>query len=268
MVTDPDIEGIPDRQASRRVERRTYSDFHVFWPTGNATLHPDARSWRQPTFDGQPVNARWAAAALDTASGRLELGDGGPVLPEGSWARGYKYLVTGSHNPEAVSALPATCPRCAADYSHRKFRRSPVRGFRTGFSKLTQLLSKELFQFLPEGESRKLVVFSDSREEAADLSNGIERSHYRDLVREAMYDELWKFAVGEAQLLADIEQHGHPASIEATRLLTTTQLKLRDSHVYCVLLIRPFPRSMIPSNASFSNKDGGPPCQALTRFAR
>jgi DEAD/DEAH box helicase domain-containing protein len=218
MVTDPDIEGIPDRQAARLVERRTYSDFAVFWPTGDASLNQDARSWRQPTLDGQQrVNAIWAAAALDTSSGRLEL-SGGLPFPEGTWVRGYKYLVRGTNNPEEISALPATCPRCAADYGHRKFRRSPVRGFRTGFSKITQLLSKELFHFLPDGESRKLVVFSDSREEAADLSNGIERSHYRDLVREATYDELRKFAVGEAQLLADLEQHGQPVSVEATRM--------------------------------------------------
>jgi DEAD/DEAH box helicase domain-containing protein len=221
MVIDPDIEGIPDRQVSRLVERRTYSEFAVFWPVGNATLHRDASSWRQPTLDGERVNARWAAAALDTASGRLELGDGGPTGQDGPWVRGYKYLVTGSYDQEAISALPATCPRCGADYSHRMFRRSSVRGFRTGFSRVTQLLSKELFQFLPQGESRKLVVFSDSREEAADLSNGIERSHYRDLLREATYDELRKFAVGQAQLLADLEQHGHPVSVEATRMASS-----------------------------------------------
>jgi Lhr-like helicase len=219
MVTDPDIEGIPDRQVSRLVERRTYSEFAVFWPVGNATLHRDARSWGQPTLDGQRVNASWAVAALDTASGRLELGEGGPMEPDGPWVRGYKYLVTDRYDPEAISALAAICPQCAADYSHRMFRRSSVRGFRTGFSKVTQLLSKELFQFLPDGESRKLVVFSDSREEAADLSNGIERSHYRDLVREVTYDDLRMFAVGEARLLADLEQHGAPSSVEATRLV-------------------------------------------------
>ena len=80
---------------------------------------------------------------------------------------------------------------------------APVRGFRTGFSKVTQLLSKELFYFLDEA-NRKLVVFSDSREEAASLANGVERSHYRDLVREALYDELTLEAVGRPLLLADL----------------------------------------------------------------
>ena len=70
MVTDPDIEGIPDKQASRLVDKRTYLEFAVFWPVGVATLHQDARAWNQPTLDGKRASATWAAAALDTASGR------------------------------------------------------------------------------------------------------------------------------------------------------------------------------------------------------
>lgn len=60
----------------------------------------------------------------------------------------------------------------------------------------------------PSPGSRKLVVFSDSREDAAAISNGVERNHYNDVVREAMYDELFKVALGEGQLLDDMEAHG------------------------------------------------------------
>src|SRR5262249_22212364 len=142
-----------------------------------------------------------------------------------------KYLLGQNAVPDKVSALPAVCPRCASDYTRRKFRRSPIRGFRTGFSKVTQLLTKELFYFLPEA-SRKVVVFSDSREEAASLSNGIERSHYMDLLREAMYDELHGLVVGNPELLAGIRHdppelspaaqafaEEHPGSAEGLREL-------------------------------------------------
>jgi DEAD/DEAH box helicase domain-containing protein len=210
LTTDPDIEGIPDRQAARLVERRTYLEFAVFWPSGSSHLNPDAQEWNQPTLDGNRVGGRWARAALEATSGRVVLGRGdGIAYPEGTWIPGHIFLITSDTNLDKVSALPAFCPRCAADYS-RKRRRSPVRGFRTGFSKVTQLLSKELFYFLPEGDSRKLVIFSDSREEAAGLANGVERSHFLDLVREAMYDELRKVAVAEPQLLADLELSRHP----------------------------------------------------------
>jgi DEAD/DEAH box helicase domain-containing protein len=218
LTTDPDIEGIPDRQAARLVERRTYAEFAVFWPAGSSQLNPDAHDWNQPTLDGNRVDGRWAQGALEATSGRVVLGHGnGSPYPEGPWIPGYIFLITATVNLDNVSALPALCPQCAADYS-RKRRPSPVRGFRTGFSKVTQLLSKELFYFLPKGDSKKLVIFSDSREEAAGLANGVERSHFLDLVREAMYDELQKSAIAEPLLLADLEKSGHPISPEAREL--------------------------------------------------
>jgi DEAD/DEAH box helicase domain-containing protein len=205
LTADPDIEGIPDRQVARFVERRTYGDFAVFWPRGRADLHRNVSNWHQPTLTGVPAPfARWVPAALDTRSGRLMLGVGGQTYPDGPWIAGYKYLLDPAADPQTVSALPAVCPRCAMDYGRRKYRRSPIRGFRTGFSKVTQLLTKELFYFLPEA-SRKVVVFSDSREEAAGLSNGIERSHYLDLLREAMYDELHTLAVREPKLAEELQ---------------------------------------------------------------
>jgi hypothetical protein len=44
---------------------------------------------------------------------------------------------------------------------------------------------------LPSNEAeRKLVVFSDSREDAAQIANGIERNHFSDLMREILVKEL------------------------------------------------------------------------------
>ncbi len=218
FVTDPDIEGIPDRQAARFVERRTHGEYAVFWPSGTSSLNTNVRRWNQP-LQAQGtgrVEGRWVQASLDSRSGRLVLDEGGEMYPSGSWIPGYTFLAGGG-DPGLVGALPATCPRCAADYSRRISRHSPIRGFRTGFSKVTQLLSKELFYFLPSGDSRKLVMFSDSREEAAGLANGVERSHYLDLVREAMYDELIIEALGEPELLAALEDGGDLNSREAER---------------------------------------------------
>lgn len=186
LIADSDIEGIPDRQVARFVDRRTYTDYAVFWPSGEAKLADDSRQWRQPTSSNRTTQGRWADANLDPATGRVTLGRGGPL-------QGYLFVV---QDPDGVGALPSACPLCAADYRYRKFRKSPVRGFRTGFGRITQVLSKEMFYFLPE-DSKKLVVFSDSRQDAAELANGIERSHYSDLVREAMYDEMMKAAISE-----------------------------------------------------------------------
>ena len=209
LITDPDIEGIPDRQPARFVDRRTYSDYAIFWPSGEHELDQDARQWQQPMPSGGTVQAQWMAASFAPASGQVKLGNAGPVL-------GYAFVVP--KLPEsAIGALPSACPLCAANYRFRKYRKSPIRGFRTGFGKITQILTKEMFYFLPD-DAKKLVVFSDSRQDAAELSNGIERSHYSDLVREAMYDELHRLAIGEPALLAELRVAGQLTSTDTLEL--------------------------------------------------
>lgn len=220
LGTDPDIEGIPDRQTARFVEKRMYDEFAVFWPCGRSVLAADASRWRQPVLGGGNVASIWAPAALDPRNGQVCLL--GPSPPGGGDAvPGYLFVIQDVTRAAEVAALPGVCPRCAKDYCQRIYRKSPVRGFRTGFSKLTQLLSKELFYDLP-CEARKLVVFSDSREEAATLSNGIERSHYLDLVREAAYEELWKLAVARPAALRDLQTSGELQS-RAARLLEQSE---------------------------------------------
>jgi Lhr-like helicase len=217
LATDPEIEKLPDHPI-QLLENRTYHEFAIFWPKGEASLNTDIATWTQPVRNASPGKGRWLKAELHPATGRVVLDNGQSTGLGGLWVPGYVYVLANADEKKANS-LPAVCPQCAADYSRRKIRKSPLRGFRTGFSKITQLLSKELFYFLPEGDTHKLVVFSDSREEAASLSNGIERLHYRDLVREAMYDELWKLAVAEPKLLEDLETSGAPMCPEARRLV-------------------------------------------------
>ena len=43
-----------------------------------------------------------------------------------------------------------------------------------------------MYQLPDEKDKRKLVVFSDSREDAAQVANGIERNHFTDLQRELL----------------------------------------------------------------------------------
>ena len=219
LPLEPDIEGIPDRQAARFLERRSYREYAVFWPSRE--INEDVqKSWNQPLKQkgSGSEKACWQKASLDTRSARVTLGEPDSETPAEQWISGYVLHLQNTlpDKQESIAALPSICPCCATDYSHKRYRKSPIRGFRTGFSKVSQLLSKELFYQLPENrESRKLVVFSDSREDAASISNGIERSHYSDLVREALFDELQQLAIGEFYLLEDLQQHGEPVRPEA-----------------------------------------------------
>lgn len=223
LGSDPDIEGIPDKKTARFVERRSYRDYAVFWPAGGKALAEEAKPWTQPSLASAKGRhkAKWVPAMLDPRSARVQLGHGGGVPGTAAEVPGYVFLLTPDADAaqQDAAALPAVCPCCAADYTSRMHRRSPVRNFGTGYSKVSQLLSKELFHQLPEStaQGRKLVVFSDSREEAASISNGIAHNHYPDLVREMVFEELGAAAIDEPALLRDLETHGTLDSPEARR---------------------------------------------------
>jgi len=222
LPCDHDIEGIPDKQAARFVDRRSYHEFAVFWPHGRAQIHQEAtRDWAQNQLVGEDIDAadrrgKWVSAALDITSAIVVPNRNDPDNP--NLVHGQLFCVrTLPENEERISALPCICPSCSADYSRRWGRTSPVRGFRTGFSKIAQLLAKETFYMLPSKPARKLVVFSDSREDAARISNGIERNHYNDLVREAMYDELLLAVEGEQSYINAIATTGAKGTEAAKR---------------------------------------------------
>jgi len=233
LPCDHDIEGIPDKQAARFVDRRSYAEFAVFWPTGHARLHDEAsRRWAQAQLIGDDIDStgrqgQWVPAVLDVTSAvvtpnRSEVGNPNLLL-------GYLFCTRAiAADEERISALPCICPSCSADYSRRWGRTSPVRGFRTGFSKVAQLLAKESFYMLPEKPERKLVVFSDSREDAARISNGIERNHYNDLVREAMYDELLMAVEGEASYIEEMKASGAATGDVAQRFAATSPARANE----------------------------------------
>lgn len=202
--TEHDLEGLPDRRVAGLVERRLHSEYAVFWPTGARTIHTEAKAeFRQPAGQ-QKVKARWSRSVLNTLDGRVTLGEGSSAEEE---VPGYVFVVQPDTQKgfEEAGALPSLCPSCGRNYSYR-MRPSPIRTFRTGFSRVAQILGKELFYFLPQDvDKRKLVAFSDSRDEAAATANGIERNHYRDLLRELMFDELEIEAVEIPDVLAGIE---------------------------------------------------------------
>lgn len=58
-----------------------------------------------------------------------------------------------------------------------------MRSFVTGLSRMSHLLTKHLMGGLPEGDSRRIVAFSDSREGAATLAVGVEAEQWQHLLR-------------------------------------------------------------------------------------
>src|SRR5262249_33718729 len=151
--------------------------YAVYWPAAPGS-QPASAQWTQ-----NGVARAWRSARFTPADGKVQLG--GP---------GFLYFVPQMHgaNPpqddSSNQAYPARCPRCEADWSRRQIG-SPIRTLRTGFQKIAQVLSDALLRDITvsgASASHKLVVFSDSRQDAAKLSAGMRFSHYRDALRQAI----------------------------------------------------------------------------------
>ena len=95
--------------------------------------------------------------------------------------------------------------------------------------------------------SRKIVSFSDSREDAAQIANGIERNQFTELVREIVCDELRMEVVGQPQLLFDIQNNHNPYNEFAQKYLERyPQSEIRISDLISLSSIS---LSSIPQNA-------------------
>jgi DEAD/DEAH box helicase domain-containing protein len=176
----PDLEQVPDRAGAER----DYDNYAVFWPATGRT--PASPQWQEDY-----LRREWRPARLNRASGILTSGIGGD---------GYLCHVPAMHSrpragarrPHTPGAFPSRCPRCDADWAGRSVG-SPIRGQRTGFQKIAQVLADALLrEIAPPGQdaNRKLVVFSDSRQDAAKLSAGMRQAHHLDAVRQAVAETL------------------------------------------------------------------------------
>jgi ATP-dependent helicase YprA (DUF1998 family) len=188
---DPVLEHLPERA----VLTRTAANYTVYWPR---LAQPDDEEWRSGPFLMKFKRAVW-----EPREGRLTVSAIRPT--------GYRFCVETRDPTRRVEDLPAEptkCPNCGDDWERVRDRhgplqpedrsrsRSPIRTMRTGFEKVTQVLTDSLLREL-EPQNRKLVLFSDSRQDAAKLSAGIELRHYQDTVRQLLLTALEEQSGGD-----------------------------------------------------------------------
>ena len=226
LPIEPDLEGIPEKGAVFQVSQRNYYEYGVFWPQPHGVkIDEDVdnnKKWelwnkqKNELHNHQKVKGQWVKAWINNKTGVVSK----EVGTDPSWVEGFIFEIVNTDQPydpeiigtkekkfaKTLKALPTICAECGANYRYKHNFPSPVRGFRTGFSKITRGLIKEAFSHL-SASSRKTIVFSDSREEAARNASGIEFEHYRELVREIIVYELNKIASGKEKLLEIISQN-------------------------------------------------------------
>ena len=193
---EPHLDGLPDKSASKRFEELSWEQHGLFWPrwVGDEDVRTD-------TDD----RGTWIPAALERATGGIVRVGAGPsahmdeqaVRLDDRFVLGRYYdrgrtldrHRRGRRHP--ATNVPYNCPKCGTSYSRRtrEFRLSPIRNFRAGFGKTTQLLATELFdaqRLASATDAAKLVSFSDSRQDAAKGALSIERNHHQELRRELL----------------------------------------------------------------------------------
>ena len=199
---DPNLEKAPDHSSADR----NYTNYGVYWPaleTDGTVIQPQRETWTQ-----EGVQRKWSMAEYDHRTGELRL------ATRRAQATGWIYHVSDLHRrpvprralvPSARNECPAVCPQCDANWSGM-VNSAPIRTQRTGFQKVAQVLSDTIIRDIapPDGaaatpaedDRRKLVMFSDSRQDAAKLAVGVAKSHWQDAVRQTMVDALGDMARG------------------------------------------------------------------------
>ncbi|MEQ5840444.1 DEAD/DEAH box helicase [Paraburkholderia acidicola] len=180
LTTAPNLEQLPEAAANTNYESLSYSQYAIFWPQAN-----------EPK-DGETSGEAWHPASLDTRNAVVS-----PIERQGPTSlNGRLFFLSPGTNltNKPGSASPRCCPACGTDYSRRRpgmGALSPLRSFRTGFAKSSQLLATELFSALRvSGRAAKSVVFSDSRQDAARSALDIERRHHQDTRRQLLVESL------------------------------------------------------------------------------
>ena len=191
VATTVHLEQLPERADLER----TGATYSLFWPEPIERPAIEKNPWKKK--GGAPGDERrpeysfsFSPAELQPHTGMVRLGELG--------RNGFLFKIDADGKQDgalAVPALPTICPRCGDDRerfiggSHGlpvedpSRTKSPIRTMGTGFERANQVLSDALLRSL-EGK-RKLVVFADSRQDAAKLAAGLERSHFLDLVRQS-----------------------------------------------------------------------------------
>ncbi len=201
MVPDqPNLQDLPDKA----MHQRTHQTYTVYWPSKDDPVEGTDTWTRSNRADGRrrdEFRLRFTHARLEPTAGTISRAN-----PGEEWT-GWVYVADtrGSTDRELLKQLPAFpiyCPHCGDDWEGDKDlpvvspdrTRSPIRTMRTGFEKVNQVLGDSLLRQIPT-TSRKLVVFSDSRQDAAKLSAGLEKNHFTDVIRQVVVQAASKLKV-------------------------------------------------------------------------
>ena len=179
-----------ERETAGERIAKSIRNYTFYWPSA----HKASRTETFTKNRGRSVlEFKFCKVAYEPYEGRMKL-------DQSTKATGWKYQLlhhSGDISDETLDSIPSTpfiCPLCGDDWSShapnldfldpRKLN-SPVDFQMIGHTSLNHLLIDSLMKQVSV-ETRKLVLFSDSRQDAAKLSAGIELDHYNKILRQLL----------------------------------------------------------------------------------
>jgi DEAD/DEAH box helicase domain-containing protein len=173
---------------TKPAARRSWGAEYMWYAPGSQTRD----SWRH-----SDVVFSFERARYDALSGQLEVHE--PASDEPS--TGVLLVPSGIENAAStygpiedivVPALPERCPRCLRSEWNQStlysfFRgsvRSPIRAHAAAHDRVTQVAAEALTRTL--GGRDKAIVFTDSRQDAAEAAAEIEQGHFLDTLRQVV----------------------------------------------------------------------------------
>lgn len=180
-----DIEKLPEMCSTERKVKN-----YVVFKLDNEPVYEDENKKKlyEPliAFESEKKNRyTWENAKYDYHRGLLKLNP--RENDAGAEVLCYHSIPNQTEDMNGL-ALPFKCPYCNDDWKRKENNTySLIRPMNYGFQKINQILADTL---LREQNKKNLILFTDSRQDAAKLSAGIEMDHYRDTIRQIAYRTL------------------------------------------------------------------------------
>jgi DEAD/DEAH box helicase domain-containing protein len=207
------------------VYERPHRQFRWYWPGGY--LRPGMEPWghQKPGGKGQ-YKFSFGTGKFDPRLGLLQPAHGEEERT------GLVYCPP--VDQQSVAGLPECCPRCGSEQSYFNSKnleqfyggtvQTPIRGLRTGLNATTQLVAdRSSIAISEDGSPEKMIAFTDSRDDAADLAAGLELYHFRDLVRQLVQGAVKPAGVPTRQQLVELER------ITKRRELAPEEARVREA---------------------------------------
>ena len=213
-----------------RINNRIYGEYMWYWPG----QFMDSKEWshKPPQHNLSRARFNFVGSCYNPILGLLE--PAGFECPTGTMMN-----IISSPDNLRVPALPEYCPRCLSRMHNKPrpfFRgivKSPMRSHTVGTSAIGQMLTNRLIDSLGENSNgSRIIVFTDSRDDAASTAAGLEVNHFRDLVRQLIRTNLSNIVSPSTILNKAIND---PASVDEQQL---EQVKRAYPDVWAAYMLR------------------------------